>query len=128
MMVDLENSKTLSIRKRTKYGVEYVVQSDEGLYVVERTGECSENCAGCCKAFILPSEPNHFLSQFCHKNKSGKSFLKMRCNNLDKNDRCKIYLSNKKPKVCENFPSPTDPMYHHLKDECTYKFKVLRKI
>ncbi len=99
-------------------------------YKVIRTGFCDPNkCkSACCKFYMIArgSEYDDYTSGFFEKVESGNFIFKKNCKYLDiKKNKCKIWGTPQFPEVCKQFPHPSDPVYRHVINVCSFKFELV---
>ena len=104
---------------------------ETGLHI-KRTGKCQpEKCGSACCKFHLNRAKGHTDTYDYHSffadefDKQGNFVYNKNCEQLDeKNNKCKLWGSEKFPEVCKQFPSVNDPVYRHVRDKCTFKFII----
>lgn len=95
-----------------------------------RKGECNPNkCkSACCKFYLISGEgsTSDYTSGFFEtKNKYNDFIMSKNCKHLDvKNNKCKVWGTDEFPEVCRQFPNPSDQVYKHVFDVCTFKFEL----
>lgn len=98
-----------------------------------RKGKCQpDKCkSACCKFFMMTKcERNekmdkYYSSFFDKTNIFGDYIMEKPCKNLDiKNNKCKVWGTKDFPEVCKQFPNPTDSVYKHVFEVCTFKFEM----
>ena len=124
----MENDKNLELEKDNQ------TLWTEGQWITDmelvRTGKCQPNKCGsaCCKFHMIKKTDNtdDYIDGFYDsKNEHGDHLLVRNCKHLDvKNNKCKVWGTDKMPEVCKQFPVPTDAVYKHVFDVCTFKFEM----
>jgi hypothetical protein len=102
-----------------------------GLFI-KRIGECHPDICGsaCCKFWLSMSneelETYNYHSSFADKiDKHGNLIFDKTCKHLDvKENKCKLWGSNKFPEVCRQFPTVNDYVYRNVMDKCTFQFVI----
>ena len=99
-----------------------------------RTGKCNK-CGLCCQfvMFNCPQDPeerkyfSNFGFEFVTIDGTKSMILKKRCKNLTKDNKCKIFNSDKLPIPCRQFPFKTDGVYKMVSKKCSFKFPKEKK-
>ena len=95
-----------------------------------RKGKCQpDKCnSACCKFYMVSKTGNtdDYIKGFIDgQNKFGDHLIRKNCKHLDvKNNKCKVWGTDEFPEVCKQFPNPSDPVYKHVFDVCTFRFEM----
>ena len=98
-------------------------------YLIKRTGKCDyKKCKAVCCRFICNIGSHEYFDNFGKKGSCGNNLIKINCNQLCKNNTCKIFKSKKFPRACIQFPHCTDALYHEVIKKCSFKFEIIGEI
>ena len=95
-----------------------------------RKGKCEPNkCkSACCKFYMVSrtGDVDDYIEGFFEKtNKYGDHYIIRNCKHLDvKNNKCKVWGTDRCPKVCRIFPNSIDAVYKQVFDVCTFRFEL----
>lgn len=99
-------------------------QKDKFL-IVQKVGKCNpEKCNSACCKFCSAGYVTDYSKGFFEEDEFGGDILKVKCNNLKKDGKCKLW-GRKLPNACKQFPHPSDSIYWNVVDKCTFKYKIL---
>ena len=103
-----------------------VLKINKKYYLIKRIGKCEyKKCKALCCKFICNGASWGFVGNFGKKTKLDNMIIKIKCNNILKNNKCKLFNTDKFPKPCQHFPHPTDAHYQEIADKCFFKFKII---
>ncbi len=120
-MNTLESSECIYLQKKI-----YLIKFKERFVIVKRVGKCEpEKCkSACCKFVDAYYLSNYSKGFFDEKDEFGKYYLNKDCNNLNECGKCKKWNKDL-PGACKQFPHPSDKVYWHIMDKCSFKFEVV---
>ncbi len=119
------NIKEFKGNMKDKSQYNYIYEYKNKQYLVQRVGECKpKKCKSACCKFMHTEYNLDYTKNFGKLTKSGV-ILPLICSQLNtKCDTCKLW-DKKLPKVCNQFPHPSDRVYYEVYDKCSFKFKIL---
>jgi len=122
-LLEIENYKCLETKSKM-----WILDLKGKYLIVKRIGKCDyKKCnSACCKFFCIDGKT--YYCGFGKENEFGSTVVKISCKNLSKDGKCKLFKTRKFPRACKQFPHPTDGVYKHILDKCSFKFEVLFQI
>ena len=121
--IGMEDNYCLDLKSKI-----YVLHFKDKFLIVKRVGKCDyKKCkSACCKFFSMDGKT--YYQGFGKENEFGSIIVKVECKNLDRCGRCPLFRTRKFPRACKQFPHPSDGVYTHISDKCSFQFEVLYQI
>ncbi len=111
--------------------VHQVSELDKKIIFTEIRGECNyKKCnSACCRICpIINGNNEKWAKGFADKIWKGKFsniyIINKRCNNLERNGKCRLYKKNGQPYACKVFPNLDDTIYWMVFNKCSKKIVV----
>lgn len=108
---------------------EFVARRGKRQYWLRRVGTCRpQECdSACCAMFCLRDEMSDYLAGFADQGLRGP-IIPLRCRFLQADGDCRRHGAPDYPQTCQDFPTPTDPMYLEVMERCGFGFTLVEAL